>query len=77
MRSRQGVDGLLRRGESAVLPFILVEMSSRTMEQAPELKTNPPPFKQSMDRLQMLLKSTPLRPTMPSMPDMAALKAKN
>ena len=73
MRSRQRVDGLLRRGESALLPLILIliEMSSRTMEQAPELKTNPPPFKQSVDRLQMLLKSTPLRPTMPSMPDMA------
>ena len=40
----------------------------------------PLPFKQSMDRLQMLLKSTPLRPIMPLMPlmqDMAALKAKN
>ena len=47
------------------------------MEQAPELKTNPPPFKQSVDRLQMLLKNTRLRPTMPLMPDMAALKAKN
>ena len=51
MRSRQRVDGLLRRGESALLPLILIEMSSRTMEQAPELKTNPPPFKQSMDRI--------------------------
>ena len=47
------------------------------MEQAPELNTNPPPFKQSMDRLQMLLKSIRLRPTMPFMPDMAALKEKN
>jgi hypothetical protein len=63
-------------GGSAVLPFILIEMSTRTMEQAPELKTNPPPFKQSMDRLDTLLKSTRLRPTTPLMPDVAALTEK-
>jgi hypothetical protein len=68
-----GYSGL---GGSAVLPFILIEMSTRTMEQAPELKTNPPPFKQSMDRLETLLKSTRLRPTNPLMPDMAALAEK-
>ncbi|MDB5919063.1 MAG: hypothetical protein JWR40_3297 [Massilia sp.] len=63
-------------GGSAVLPFILIEMSTRTMEQAPELKTNPPPFRQSMDRLQTLLKSARLRPTTPSMPDIVALQEK-
>jgi hypothetical protein len=63
-------------GGSAVLPFILIEMSTRTMEQAPELKSNPPPFKQSMGRLETLLKSTRLRPTTPLMPDMAALNEK-
>lgn len=57
-----------------VLPYILTEMSTRTMEQAPELKENPPPFKQSMGRLELLLKSIRLRPTNPLMPDLAKLK---
>lgn len=57
----------------AVLPFILIEMSTRTIEQAPELRQNPPPFKQSMDRLNTLLKSTRLRPTNPLMPELAGL----
>lgn len=60
----------------AVLPFILIEMSTRTVEQAPELKQNPPPFKQSMERLDTLLKSTRLRPTNPLMPELAGLEAK-
>ncbi len=55
------------------LPYILVEMSTRTMEQAQELKQNPPPFQQSMGRLEILLKSTRLRPTTPLMPDLANL----
>jgi hypothetical protein len=59
-----------------VLPFILIEMSTRTTQQAPELTTNPPPFKQSMDRLQTLLKSARLRPTTPLMPGLAALREK-
>ena len=61
---------------TAVLPFILIEMSTRTANQAPELTQNPPPFKQSMDRLETLLKSTRLRPTTPSMPELAELNEK-
>lgn len=61
---------------TAVLPFILIEMSTRTMDNAPELTQNPPPFKQSMDRLETLLKSIRLRPTTPSMPELARLKEK-
>ena len=41
------------------------------MEQAAELKKNPLPFKQSMERLETLLKSTRLRPTTPLMPELA------
>jgi len=58
---------------SSVLPYILIEMSTRTLDQASELKQNPPPFKQSMNRLETLLKSTRLRPTTPSMPELATL----
>jgi hypothetical protein len=59
---------------TTVLPFVLIEMSTRTIEQMPELKQNPPPFRQSMDRLDRLLKSTHLRPTSPLMPEFAALQ---
>jgi len=52
-----------------VLPYILVEMHTVTKEQAPELKQNPPPFKPSMDRLDLMLKSMRWRPTTPSMPE--------
>ena len=59
---------------SAALPYILVDMRSHTKAQAPELTQNPPPFKQSMDRLEGLLKSIRLRPTIPPMPELARLK---
>ncbi len=59
---------------SAVLPYILIDMRSRTVEQAPEIKHNPPPFEQSMGRLEYLLKSIRLRPTVPPMPELAKLK---
>jgi hypothetical protein len=59
---------------TSVLPFVLVEMSTRTIEQMPELKQNPPPFRQSMDRLDRLLKSTHLRSTSPLMPEFAAMQ---
>jgi len=52
------------------LPFIFVELNTTTMNMAPELKQNPPPFKQSMGRYEALLKSIRLRPTTPPMPDM-------
>jgi hypothetical protein len=52
------------------LPFIFVELNTTTMNMAPELKENPPPFKQSMGRYEALLKSIRLRPTTPLMPDL-------
>jgi hypothetical protein len=58
---------------TAVLPYILIELSSRSMEQAPELKQNPSPFKTSYARLEALLKSTHLRPTEPAMPELRGL----
>lgn len=59
---------------SAVLPYILVDMRSFTVEQAPELKKNPPPFAQSMNRLEALLKSIRLRQTNPPMPELSMLR---
>ena len=58
---------------SAVLPFITIDMTTRTTLQAPELKTNPPAFKQSMSRLEFILKNMRLRPTTPMMPELATL----
>ena len=60
------------RGEwgSHVLPFITVDMRSFTKEQEPSLKSNPPPFDESMTRLDGLLKSIRLRPTDPAMPEL-------
>lgn len=55
---------------TAVLPYILVDMRTVTKEQAAELKQNPPPFEQSMQRLELLLNSTRLRPTNPPMPEL-------
>ncbi|XYJ11673.1 T6SS immunity protein Tli4 family protein [Telluria sp. B2] len=52
---------------TAVLPYIMVEMRSFTKERAPELNQNPPPFKQSKDRLDVMLKSMRWRPTNPPM----------
>ncbi len=59
---------------TAVLPYISVEMSTRTIDQVSELKSNPPPFQQSMNRLELLLKSTHIRPTNPLMPEFAAIQ---
>ncbi|MGZ9127324.1 MAG: T6SS immunity protein Tli4 family protein [Candidatus Binatia bacterium] len=55
---------------TAVLPYILVDMRTVTKDHAAELKQNPPPFEQSMERLELLLKSTRLRPTNPPMPEL-------
>ena len=57
-----------------VLPYILVEMNSHTIERAPELKQNPPTFEKSFSRLETLLKSMYLRPTQPLMPELLRLK---
>jgi hypothetical protein len=43
------------------LPFIVVEMNSKSAKAAPELKSNPPPFKTSMARHEALLQSIRLR----------------
>lgn len=58
-------------GGSQVLPFVIVEMKSYTKEQAPELKDNPPPFDESMQRLERFLKSVRLRPTDVPMPELS------
>lgn len=52
---------------TAVLPYILVEMRTVNREQAPEITRNPPPFKQSNERLDAMLKSMRWRPTNPPM----------
>ena len=56
------------------LPFIFVELNTTTMEMAPELKQNPPPFKQSMERYESLLRSIRLRPTTPPMPESSSAR---
>lgn len=52
-----------------VLPYILVELHTLTKVHAEELKQNPPPFKQSKERLDILLGSIRWRPTDPPMPE--------
>lgn len=58
-------------GGSQVLPFVIVEMKSYTKEQEPALKDNPPPFDESMQRLERFLKSVRLRPTDVPMPELS------
>ena len=58
-------------GGSQVLPFVIVEMKSYTKEQEPELKDNPPPFDESVQRLERFLKSVRLRPTDVPMPELS------
>lgn len=52
---------------TAVLPYMLVEMSTVNMQRATELKQYPPPFEQSKQRLDVMLKSMRWRPTNPPM----------
>ncbi len=52
------------------LPYMIVELRSFTMAQAPELKSNPPPFNQSKERLDFLLQGMRLRETTPKMPEL-------
>lgn len=52
---------------TAVLPYMLVEMHSVNMQRATELKEFPPPFAQSKERLDVILKSMRWRPTNPAM----------
>lgn len=58
-------------GHSRVLPYITVDMRSFTKEQESTLKADPPPFEESLERLDGLLKSIRLRPTEPAMPELA------
>ncbi len=58
-------------GGSQVLPFVIVEMKSYTKEQEPALKDNPPPFDESVQRLERFLKSVRLRPTDVPMPELS------
>lgn len=55
------------RMESAVLPYILVDMRTVPRNGAPELTENPPPYKTSKERLDLMLKSMRWRPTTPPM----------
>ncbi|WP_305825746.1 T6SS immunity protein Tli4 family protein [Massilia brevitalea] len=52
---------------TAVLPYMLVEMQTVNMQQATELKHYPPPYEQSKERLDVMLKSMRWRPTNPPM----------
>jgi len=52
---------------TAVLPYMLVEMQTVNMQQATELKQYPPPYEQSKERLDVMLKSMRWRPTNPPM----------
>lgn len=58
-------------GHSRVLPYITVDMRSFTKEQERTLKADPPPFEESLERLDGLLQSIRLRPTEPLMPELA------
>ena len=55
---------------SRVLPAITVNLRSFTPEQDRSLKSNPPPFDESLQRLDAVLQSIRLRPTDQPMPEM-------
>jgi hypothetical protein len=59
---------------SQVLPIITVNMRSFTKEQEPSLKSDPPAFEESLGRMEELLKTIRLRPTVPVMPELNAAK---
>lgn len=52
------------------MPYMIVELRSFTKRQVPELKANPPTFKQSRERLDFLLKGMRLRETIPKMSEL-------
>jgi len=60
---------------SQVLPYITVDMRSFTRQQDKSLKADPPPFDESLARLDKLLKSIRLRPTQPAMPEIQNLES--
>ena len=55
---------------SRVLPSIRVNLLSFTREQEDTLKIDPPPLEESLQRLDTLLKSIRLRPSLPEMPEL-------
>lgn len=55
---------------SQVLPFITVNMLAFTRYQEPTFKAYPPPFKETLQRHDALLKSIRPRPTEPTMPEL-------
>lgn len=61
-----GYDGY---AHSRVLPGIRVNLRSFTREQEDSLTADPPPLEESLQRLNALLKSIRLRPTVPEMPE--------
>jgi hypothetical protein len=73
VRSYSVYTGLGGVNHSRVLPNITVDMRSFTKAQEPTLKTEPPPFEESVSRLEELLKSIRLRATDPAMPELAAV----
>lgn len=60
---------------SRVLPAITVNLRSFTKEQEPTLKADPPPFDESLARLDVLLKSIRLRPTEPVLPELVEARS--
>lgn len=56
------------------LPTIRLNLRSFTREQEPSLKTDPPPFEESLERLDTVLKSIRLRPTDPVMPELKGVE---
>lgn len=68
-----GTDG---HPHSRVLPTIRLNLRSFTREQEPTLKSNPPPFEETLERLDALLKSIRLRPTNPGMPELEGVTTK-
>jgi hypothetical protein len=73
VRSYSVYTGYSGWNHSRVLPAITVNLRSFTKEQEPTLKTDPPPFEESLARLDALLKSIRLRPTEPVMPELAEI----
>jgi hypothetical protein len=55
---------------TSVLPYILVNMRTMNRELAPELKEIPPPFVNSKNRMDLVVKSMRWRPTTPPMPEL-------
>ncbi|MGY4828516.1 T6SS immunity protein Tli4 family protein [Sphaerotilaceae bacterium SBD11-9] len=76
VRSYSVYTGYSGWNHSRVLPAITVNLRSFTKAQEPTLKADPPPFEESLARLDALIKSIRLRPTEPVMPELAeALRA--